>query len=377
MVLEKIRNEYDVLPSQNKAIAQWKKEGGKVFGYMCTNFPEELIYAAGILPVRLVGKPIDIIEANEHFSIYMCHYARSLLELGLMGEYACLDGIVSAFGCEGSCNLFQVLGLAVPFDFFEFSYTPHNAKTDAARNFYIKELYGFKQRLEEYIGHAISSDDIFHAVDVYNENRRLLREMYDLRGLSNNPPVSGKEMGEVLYWDMSTSKHTANETLKLLITELKESRKEHQFSGPRIHLSGSMIPDLEIYETIEEIGGMVVSDDLCLGSRYFWKDTNRTFDPIFGLAQSHLECIPCSCMCSEKVAEDRTAHIRNLIRRYKVDGVVFAIYKWCDPNQMDRPDMMRELEENGVPVLSLEMEKTLGAAQHRTRLEAFFEVLRR
>nr|HID59607.1 2-hydroxyacyl-CoA dehydratase [Desulfobacterales bacterium] len=134
-----------------------------------------------------------------------------------------------------------------------------------------------------------------------------------------------------------------------------------------------MIPDLEIYEQIEELGGMVVSDDLCLGSRYFWDEATRTYNPLFGLARHRLECIPCSCMCSEKVAEDRLAHIINLTKRYRVDGVIFATYKWCDPIQMDRPDMMRELENENIPVLSVEMEKIFGAAQQRTRLEAFFE----
>nr|HID59605.1 2-hydroxyacyl-CoA dehydratase [Desulfobacterales bacterium] len=107
-----------MLPSKNKSINRWKEEGKKVFGYMCTNIPEELIYAAGILPVRLTGKPVDIVEANKHHAIYMCHHARSVMEVGLLDEYECLDGIVNAYGCEGSCNIFQVLGLVLAFDFF-------------------------------------------------------------------------------------------------------------------------------------------------------------------------------------------------------------------------------------------------------------------
>ena len=32
-----------------------KRTGGKVMGYFCTYVPEEILYAAGVLPVRILG----------------------------------------------------------------------------------------------------------------------------------------------------------------------------------------------------------------------------------------------------------------------------------------------------------------------------------
>lgn len=45
----------------------WKdKTGGKVLGYFCTYVPEEICYAAGVLPVRILGshEPQDVTEPH-------------------------------------------------------------------------------------------------------------------------------------------------------------------------------------------------------------------------------------------------------------------------------------------------------------------------
>ena len=44
---------------QNRAeyAKAWKERtGSRIMGYFCTYAPEELIYAAGILPVRILGR---------------------------------------------------------------------------------------------------------------------------------------------------------------------------------------------------------------------------------------------------------------------------------------------------------------------------------
>jgi len=89
----------------------------------------------------------------------------------------------------------------------------------------MQELQIFKQRLEKYIGHEITNEDIPDAIDIYNENRQLLRELYDLRGLEDYPLISGRETGGVLYWVNASPKDKANETLKAcLYFEIKGTR---------------------------------------------------------------------------------------------------------------------------------------------------------
>ena len=88
-----------------------------------------------------------------------------------------------------------------------------------------------------------------------------------------------------------------------------------------------------------------------------------------------LNRVPCSSQCSETVPQDRVAHILALSKRYGVDGVIFCTYQWCDIHQADLPTMVRLLEDSGMPVLCLEVERRLGGAQIETRLEAFREIL--
>ena len=398
-MLGDLQQAYHRWPTQSEAVRRWQEQGKKVFGYMCNHVPEELLYAGGILPVKFLGDGVPIIEANQYQSVFMCYYGRSLLEIGLQGAYRNLDGMVSAYGCEGGCNLFQVLVETVPVAYSQFISIPHNAKNTLALNFFTQELLVMKRSLEEYLGKEITPADLRKAIDVYNENRRLLRQVYDIRGLPTRPRLTGVEVAELMNWVMEVPKEEANGQLKKVL-ESGNTRLMPAVTGPRIHISGSILLDQEIFQLVEDLGGMVVSDDLCSGSRYFWEDVRleevgESTDTSGGtgstpggdnaapgseslieaLARHKLNRIPCSCMCSPFVAEERVEHIMQLVNRYRVDGVIFAVHKWCDSHQMDRPFMIHRLQELGLPVLSIDVERGLGDAQARTRIESFVEMI--
>ncbi|MDP6347969.1 MAG: 2-hydroxyacyl-CoA dehydratase, partial [Dehalococcoidia bacterium] len=90
----------EVINDRHDYARQWKERtGGKVIGYLCTYVPEELIYAAGMLPVRIMPshQPQDVTEP--HIFSMFCPYSRGCLAEGLTGNYDYLDGIVHAHGC--------------------------------------------------------------------------------------------------------------------------------------------------------------------------------------------------------------------------------------------------------------------------------------
>jgi benzoyl-CoA reductase/2-hydroxyglutaryl-CoA dehydratase subunit BcrC/BadD/HgdB len=59
-----------------------------------------------------------------------------------------------------------------------------------------------------------------------------------------------------------------------------------------------------------------------------------------------------------------------------VDGVVAPLYKFCDLFMSEYPVLRKIFQEAGVPILLLEDEgEAVLSGQHRTRLEAFLEVL--
>lgn len=378
-MLAEIWGSCDIVPSQNKSLIDWKLQGKKALGYICTNIPEEIIYAAGILPVRLLGSSIEISEAYSCYSPYMCYFTRSFLELGLKGGYANLDGIAMAFGCDAGNDCFHILAKYANFPYAYSLYHPLNTTTEAAYIFYLKEVSVFKESLEKFAGVEITPQDLRQAVKVYNENRALLRQVYDLRGKEDPPLLSGTEVEQIVISSMLMPKEKHNELLTRVLKEVPRRRGLSPGGGPRLHISGSIVPDLEIFKVIEELGGRVVSDDLCIGSRYFWDGVDESLEPLEALTQRYLDKkVPCPGMASENTVERELDHILQMKERYEFDGVIFCIQRFCDPHQIDQPFLMEGLRQSGVPSLTFDVEQTVAPpAELRARLRAFFEVMRR
>ena len=79
----------------------WKEHtGGKVVGLFCCSVPEELIHAAGMLPVRLLGEHEDTSEADVHFPVNVCPYPKACFDQALKGRYDYLDGMVVPNVCD-------------------------------------------------------------------------------------------------------------------------------------------------------------------------------------------------------------------------------------------------------------------------------------
>ncbi|MHB8126864.1 MAG: 2-hydroxyacyl-CoA dehydratase subunit D [Desulfitobacteriaceae bacterium] len=380
--ISQLSQSYHRWPDKSNAVTKWQGEGKKVFGYMCNHIPEELLFAGGILPVKFLGDSIPVVEANQYHTVFMCYFARTILEMGLEKGLTKLDGMIGAYSCEGGCDIFQIIAETAKPSYYQFITIPHDNKGDKsemATEFLIEEYKVVKRSVEEFIGREITAAEMKRAIEVYNETRELLRQVYDARGNTERPGFTGVEVAEIMNWVVEVPKDEANIKLKSLLDEAAK-RQLPAVTGPRIHLSGTLFLDTEIFEVIEELGGMVVSDDLCMGSRYFWDDIKLPENPttdnlIEAMVRQKLDKVPCSCMCSDLVAEERLEHIKKLIEKYQVNGVIFAVHKWCDSHAMDRPFMIKTLQELGIPVLSFEVERTIGDAQARTRIESFLEMI--
>jgi benzoyl-CoA reductase subunit C len=380
--ISQLSKSYNRWPDQSNAVKQCKSEGKKAFGYMCNNTPEEMLFAGGILPVKFLGDSIPVVEANQYHTVFICYFARTILEMGLQKGLSNLDGLIGAYSCESGCNLFQIVAETVKPAYYQYISIPHDNKgdkKDIALEFLINEYKVVKRSLDEYLGREITAGEMKQAIEVYNETRSLLRQVYDARGNSERPGFTGVEVAEIMNWVVEVPKDEANKELKQLLDEAAK-RQLPAVTGPRIHISGTLFLDNEIFQLIEDLGSMVVSDDLCMGSRYFWDDIKlpeiqTTDNLIEAMARQKLDKVPCSCMCSSHVAEDRLEHIQKLIDKYQVDGVIFAVHKWCESHAMDRPFMIKQLQEAGLPVLSIEVERTIGDAQARTRIESFLEMI--
>ncbi len=99
------------------SVVKWKAEkpGRKAIGYLPMYVPRELIHAAGMLPVGIVGHgDIEIIRGDAYFQSYICHLPRSVIELGVTGRLDCIDGAVFPSTCDVIRNLSGMWKLLIP-----------------------------------------------------------------------------------------------------------------------------------------------------------------------------------------------------------------------------------------------------------------------
>jgi benzoyl-CoA reductase/2-hydroxyglutaryl-CoA dehydratase subunit BcrC/BadD/HgdB len=139
-----------------------------------------------------------------------------------------------------------------------------------------------------------------------------------------------------------------------------------------------MLDDPAYVRTIEDLGGLVVTDSLCFGTREFWSQVHeQDRDPMDALARYYLrERVPCARMIGEHPR--RLEFLREMLDAFKVDGVVLQRLKFCDLWGDENFMLRRALRESGVPVLALEREYSLsGLGQLKTRVQAFLESIAR
>jgi benzoyl-CoA reductase/2-hydroxyglutaryl-CoA dehydratase subunit BcrC/BadD/HgdB len=73
---------------------------------------------------------------------------------------------------------------------------------------------------------------------------------------------------------------------------------------------------------------------------------------------------------------DRFTRIRQLLRDYRVDGIVSENIRYCVPYAHDLPLLKDKIKDLGIPVLALDIEYgTSGSGQIQTRVQALLEMI--
>ncbi len=360
-----------LLSTRHEVARNWKSQNKRVVGWTCTYTPEEIIYAADILPVRILGSSESTRLADAYCPGNMCSFCRSCFDLALKGDYDYLDGYVASNSCDNRGKIYDLWRHHVQLPYTYLMNTPHT-NTEEAHDFFYDELVRFRESLEKAFGPSISDQSLRKAVKVYNENRTLLKRVYGLR-MENLPLISGVEALEIVLSSMLTPKDEHNKLLNRLLREVSD-RSDPPKGGVRLLVSGSVMDDAELLRIVEAAGGSVVADDLCTGSRYFWDLVDSDAEPLRVIARRYLDKVPCPFTYQ---SEDRFKHVMDMAKRYGAEGAIIFVLKFCDTHMFDAPLLKEELELSGLPVLYLEWEHAMtGIAQLRTRIEAFIEMIK-
>jgi len=332
--------------------------------------PEEIIMAAGITPVRLFGDPnIGVDKANEHIPPTHCVWARNILEQAIKGFNGDIKGVVGTHGCDCTNREFDIWIECVKLDFLFFLNSPLK-RDKIAQKFFVEDIKELIKQLEEKFKVQITNDKISEAIKLTNKIRKILKEISEYR---NKMVLKGSEFHELVRFAQTNDKKKVLSNLELKLKELKNKKKFEDKNIKRILLTGSVIDDSEFIRFLETLGFQVVIDDLCVGTMYFWNLINENKNPIESLAEYHLN----KPIYSIKFPSYRRLEfLKELAKKFQVDGIINFAQKFCEPVLYDHPYMTRKFKELGIPYFFVEVEYNRESyKQLATRFEAFHEML--
>lgn len=358
----------------NTEVNAWKENGGRIIGVQCSSIPEEIIHAAGILPIRVRAPGLaNTKNADAHLHRINCSYTRSVLEYLLLGELNFLDGFVATNTCDHHLRLVNEVEDKSNFSFFHYFQMAHTL-SHGAKEWLIQEMTHLRLHLQNALGARISEQDLWSTISTYNKTRRLMGRLNDLRK-NNPPPLTGSEYMQIALTGMLIPRERFNEKLEALLPEL-ENRRMAGDHLPRLLLIGGACDSFEFIDFIESKGANVVADAMCFGLRHYMGliDENAK-DPIAAIADRYLERIPCPGVIDG--FDQSYAIIKRIIDETDINGVVFARLKFCDHFAGARKLLVDQLRrDKSIPVIELEREyNTTKSGQLSTRIQAFLELL--
>ena len=356
-------------------LAQLKQSSGKkMVGWSCNYAPIELVLAADMLPVRLLSRPGPTTLADSSVQSFCCNVARSYLEQLHRGELAYMDGFVTPKVCDCLNHVHEVQAHHKMCTFTHFLQMPHELESVPSVVAWEGNIAEYKTALEELSGVEITVERLSAAVAAVNETRQLLRSLYALRK-GPRPPISGEEVLHVVLAGMMAPTPEYNAKVRELVEALDGQGAEQQ--AVRLMVVGATIDftEMGIFHEIETTGGLIVSDEMCTGSRWIYRDVQTDIDPFAAVAKRYHYAGMCAAKYpAQKV---RMENVARLATEFNAEGVVILVEKFCDPFAFSAPDTEKMLREQlGLPVLVLESAEVQGLGQVKTRTQGFVETIR-
>ena len=371
---KEIINEFKAIADNpRKAMDDYKKETGKgAVGIMPVYCPEEIVHAAGYLPIGMWGaQKKQISKARTYLPPFACSIMQSVMELQLEGVYDDLEAVIFSVPCDTLKCMSQKWNRPVPAIVFTH---PQNRKIakDAANVFAREEFNIVKEKLEDILDVHISNKAIKNSIAVYNENRAACREFSDVAA-EYAAVVTPSDRHAVIKarWFMEKSRHTA--LVKELIAALK-AEPAPEFKGKKIIVTGIQVEPYDVLDIFQENGFAIVEDDLAQETLNFLQDVTDDDDALMALARAWNEFDGCSLATDANKPKGQM--IIDAVKKYGADAVVVCMMKFCDPEEFDYPILLQEFEAAGVKNLYIEVDQDSTAfEQVKTRIQTFAEIL--
>lgn len=349
------------------AAREWKEAeaGRKVIGYMPVYVPREIIHAAGMLPLGVLGggENMEVIHGDAYYQSYICRIPRSTIELCVTGRLDFVDGMLFPSICDVIRNLSGMWKLLKPDVYVRYFDVPQNFDDDIGGAYYRRELEELKEGLEALSGREITEDALRASIAVFNENRKACEDLYSFRAATPwKAPAS-----EVYLLIRAGMVLPVEEHTDLIRKYLEAAEKEDRpmRDNCRIVIQGSFCeqPPLNLVKSIEMAGCYIVDDDFMLVTRWLMKDVATDGDPLGNLVSAFLHQSVETASKYVPRREDKGQYLIDVVRNRGAEGVIFAAPSFCDPALLDRPMLSGALGRANVPNIAFKYAENSGQMQ--------------
>ncbi len=349
------------------AARQWKEAepNRKVIGFLPVYVPREIIHAAGMLPLGILGggDQLEVIHGDAYYQSYICRIPRSTVELGVSGRLDFVDGMLFPSICDVIRNLSGMWKMMFPGTYSKYFDVPQTYEDEIGGTFYINEMREFLHDLEKMSGAEISTDALRNSIDVYNKNRRLIRKLYELRA---------KKPWQTPAWEvylivraglvLPVEEHSA--LLEQYIAAVKTEDRPIR-DNCRVVLTGMFCeqPPLNLIKSLELSGCYVVDDDLMLVTRWLIGDVPLDGDALYNLSQAFLHQSESTAAKYEPNLKEKGQFLVRAVKRTGAEGVIFASPSFCDPALLERPMLQNVLKKASIPYIAFKYAENTGQMQ--------------
>jgi benzoyl-CoA reductase/2-hydroxyglutaryl-CoA dehydratase subunit BcrC/BadD/HgdB len=352
---EAMRSCYEL---RDRAARDWKDAGGSIVGYLCDHVPVELIIAAGLLPYRLSADPTSgssnlkqYVEPFVQQPLATPGYVASMEHRVLNGDFDFVDYLVIPNGrksIQAFYRDFVAAKAAYPelelpeLHYLDKAMTPYFAASVFDR----RQVFHFREILEQWSGKPIDDESLRSAISAENERRRLMSELAAAR-IAVPSRVSGVTALQIIGASMFMPRSVHNEILREFLADASSAESR---PGLRVFVGGSPLDDDVLYRIIEANGATVVAEDHCWGGRCAELLVDETGDPFEALAERYHAKSACSIRFP---ISETTAQCVRRANEGAPDAAIFLVYSADSSQNWQVPDQINALEKAGVPVLYL------------------------
>ncbi len=355
-----------------KAVAKVMKETGKkAVGCFPYYTPEEIVYAAGMLPIGLWGGQTEIKSADKYLQSFCCSIMRANVEMGMKGTYDLLSAVIIPTYCDTLKCICENWKTAVPNIYLIPMVYPQNIRIEAGVTYMMAEFKRVQAELEKVSGRAITEKDLLDSIEVYETYRKTMQEFVSIVNQYPNT-LNARTRHFIIKAAYFSDKKSYTAKVAELIAELKKLPAE-KFDGLKVVITGILAEPAALLDSFVENNIAFAADDLAQESRQFRTCIGSGKTAVEKLAR-RMSDQSCSLLYDDK--KTRGQLLIDLVKENNADGVVVSMMKFCDPEEFDYPIFKKELEAAKIPMLYLEIEQQMDAAEQiRTRIQSFAEMM--